>query len=73
MKNEGESPKKRRSDEHRDEKKAKRVRKDSNNDEEEQPEKETDDIPATSDVEDVVDDIFGKDVNDEEVRLIDLA
>ena len=70
MKNDEVSQKKRRSDEHREEKKAKRVRKDSN--EEEQPDQETDDIPATSDVEDVVDDIFGKDVNDDEVRVNDL-
>ncbi|CAF4307757.1 unnamed protein product, partial [Rotaria sordida] len=43
---------------------------DDNNNTEEPQEKNTDIVEATSDVEDVVDDIFGKDVNDNEVREI---
>ncbi|UJR08941.1 hypothetical protein I4U23_013193 [Adineta vaga] len=64
--------KKRHSDEHRHhhEKKSKRFRKTSDDEEnsgnEEEKEKETDNVEATSDVEDVVDDIFGKDVNENE-------
>ncbi|CAF1283347.1 unnamed protein product [Rotaria sordida] len=66
--------KKRHSDEHqhRHDHKSKRFRKTSNDDDddnnntEEPQEKNTDIVEATSDVEDVVDDIFGKDVNDNE-------
>ncbi|CAF1173675.1 unnamed protein product [Adineta steineri] len=72
--------KKRRSDEHRHhhEKKSKRFRKNSDAAEEEdddkteeQQDKNTDNVEATSDVEDVVDDIFGKDVNENEEEADD--
>ncbi|CAF1314933.1 unnamed protein product [Adineta steineri] len=73
--------KKRRSDEHRHhhEKKSKRFRKNSdageeeedNDKTEEQQDKNTDNVEATSDVEDVVDDIFGKDVNENEEEADD--